>query len=403
MEILFYRYNNICEPDLIQTFTAFGITVHTEEMEMTDKSIPPRQCAAKVTEWLMTHSFAFVFSINFFPAISYTCDHFQVPYVCWSVDSPVPELFSNALKKEWNRIFLFDQAQYQFFHPVNPGRVFYLPLATNVKRWESVILNMTEKDYAKYDADVSFVGSLYTEKCRYDRLLSAQRMSGQPYISEYAQGFVCGLIEAQLKVYGYNFISDTLTDRVIREIADADPDFYRGSDTYMDTDRYLAAHQYIGIKLAAVERERTLNRLAQHFHVNLYTNSDASPLPSVHCMGPALTLTEMPMIFHASKINLNITMRSIQSGLSQRIWDVLGCGGFLLTNYQSEIPEYFTIGEDLECYENLADLKEKITFYLAHDDIRYEIAQNGLKKTREQHTYIHRVLQIMRILFPQAV
>ena len=398
MEILFYRYNNICEPDLIQTFTAFGITVHTEEMEMTDKSIPPRQCAAKVTEWLMTHSFAFVFSINFFPAISYTCDHFQVPYVCWSVDSPVPELFSNALKKEWNRIFLFDQAQYQFFHPVNPGRVFYLPLATNVKRWESVILNMTEKDYAKYDADVSFVGSLYTEKCRYDRLLSAQRMSGQPYISEYAQGFVCGLIEAQLKVYGYNFISDTLTDRVIREIADADPDFYRGSDTYMDTDRYLAAHQYIGIKLAAVERERTLNRLAQHFHVNLYTNSDASPLPSVHCMGPALTLTEMPMIFHASKINLNITMRPIETGLSLRIWDVLGCAGFLITNYQAEIPEYFEIGRDLETYESMEELEQKVQYYLAHEDDRIEIAINGYEKASRLHTYEKRVAEMIRVL-----
>lgn len=398
MEILFYRYNNICEPDLIQTFTAFGITVHTEEMEMTDKSIPPRQCAAKVTEWLMTHSFAFVFSINFFPAISYTCDHFQVPYVCWSVDSPVPELFSNALKKEWNRIFLFDQAQYQFFHPVNPGRVFYLPLATNVKRWESVILNMTEKDYAKYDADVSFVGSLYTEKCRYDRLLSAQRMSGQPYISEYAQGFVCGLIEAQLKVYGYNFISDTLTDRVIREIADADPDFYRGSDTYMDTDRYLAAHQYIGIKLAAVERERTLNRLAQHFHVNLYTNSDASPLPSVHCMGPALTLTEMPMIFHASKINLNITMRPIETGLSLRIWDVLGCAGFLITNYQAEIPEYFEIGRDLETYESMEELEQKVQYYLTHEDDRIEIAINGYEKASRLHTYEKRVAEMIRVL-----
>ncbi len=398
MEILFYRYNNICEPDLIQTFTAFGITVHTEEMEMTDKSVPPRQCAAKVTEWLMTHSFAFVFSINFFPAISYTCDHFRVPYVCWSVDSPVPELFSNALKKEWNRIFLFDQAQYQFFHPVNPGRIFYLPLATNVKRWESVVLNMTEEDYAKYDADVSFVGSLYTEKCRYDRLLLAQKMPGQPYISEYTQGFVRGLIEAQLKVYGYNFISDTLTDRVIREIADADPDFYRGSDTYMDTDRYLAAHQYIGIKLAAVERERTLNRLAQYFHVNLYTNSDASPLPNVHCMGPALTLTEMPMIFHASKINLNITMRPIETGLSLRIWDVLGCAGFLITNYQAEIPEYFEIGRDLETYESMEELEQKVQYYLTHEDERIEIAINGYEKVSRLHTYEKRVAEMIRVL-----
>lgn len=388
MEILFYRYNNICEPDIIQVFRDFGITVHTEEMEMTDKHITPQQCATKITEWLAEHSFAFVFSINFFPAISYTCNHFKIPYVCWSVDSPVPELFSNALKNEWNRIFLFDRAQYELFHPINPEHIFYLPLATNVKRWEDVVLNMTEEDFAKYDADVSFVGSLYTEKCRYDALP----------ISPYTQGFVDGLMEAQLKVYGCNFIPDNLNNRVIDEIAGADPDFYEGSDTYTDTRRYLVAHQYIGIKLAALERERTLNRLAEHFHVTLYTNSDTSPLKGVDCRGGVKTLTEMPKVFHASKINLNITMRPIETGLSLRVWDILGCGGFLLTNYQAEIPEYFEIGKDIETYESMDELEQKVQYYLTHEEERVEIAIRGYEKVAAHHTYELRIAEMIRIL-----
>lgn len=406
MEILFYRYNNICEPDLIQTFTDFGITVCTEETEMTDKHVSPQQCALRLTQWLTEHSFAFVFSINFFPAISYTCNHFKVPYVCWSVDSPVPELFSNALKNEWNRIFLFDHTQYQSFHPVNPGRIFYLPLAANVKRWERAVLGMTDEDFAGYGGDISFVGSLYTEKCRYDRLLHAQPQpdgtaaaaSSCTGLSQHTRGFVDGLIEAQLKVYGCNFIADALTDRVIREITEADPDFYRGGDTYTDTGRYLTAHQYIGIKLAAVERERTLNRLAEHFQVNLYTRSDTSALPKVHCKGPALTLTQMPKIFHASRINLNITMRPIETGLSQRIWDVLGCGGFLLTNWQAEIPAYFEIGRELETYESMEELEHKVRYYLSHENERIEIALNGYEKVAALHTYEIRVAEMIRVL-----
>lgn len=419
MEILFYRYNSICEPDILQVFESFGIMVHTEEMEMADKHITPKQCAFKITEWLTTHSFAFVFSINFFPAISYTCNHFKVPYVCWSVDSPVPELFSNALKNGWNRIFLFDRAQYEFFRPLNPEHIFYLPLATNVKRWENVILNMTEDDYAKYDADVSFVGSLYTEKCRYDTLIAsgaapsssgsalstvcsdgnpANSGSTHPIISPYTQGFVDGLMEAQLKVYGYNFISDNLTDRVINEIAAADPDFYEGSDTYTDTRRYLVSHQYIGIKLAAVERERTLNRLAQHFHVALYTHSDTSLLNGVDCRGGVNTLTEMPKVFHASRINLNITMRPIETGLSLRVWDILGCGGFLITNYQAEIPEYFEIGKDLETYESMEELEQKVRYYLVHEEERIEIAIRGYEKVAMHHTYELRIAEMIRIL-----
>ena len=109
----------------------------------------------------------------------------------------------------------------------------------------------------------------------------------------------------------------------------------------------------------------------------------------------------MPKVFHCSRINLNITMKSIQTGLSQRIWDVLGCRGFLLTNYQSEIPEYFEIGTDLECYENTTELLEKVQFYLTHDDIRQAIAENGYRKVQAGHTYIHRVLQILKTVFPQ--
>lgn len=393
MEILFYRYNSICEPDILQTFESFGITVHTEELEMHDKGVTPQTCSARVAEWILSHPLSFVFSINFFPAISYTCEHFHIPYVCWSVDSPVPELFSNALKNRCNRIFLFDKAQYDFFSPCNPSGIFYLPLATNVKRWEQVVLSMTEDDYTRYGADVSFVGSLYTEKCKYDTLVS------QNILSQYTRGFVDGLLEAQFHVYGYNFIYDNLTDRVIREIADADPQFYYGTDTFMDTDRYLVAHQYLGMKLAAVERQRTLAALSEKFSVALYTRSDVSALPHIQARGGVSTLTEMPKVFQASRINLNITMRPIETGLSLRVWDVLGCGGFLLTNYQSELPSYFEIGKDLDAYESQEELMEKVQYYLSHEEERVEIAIHGYEKTARLHSYENRLAEMLRILF----
>lgn len=388
MEILFYRYNSICEPALISAFTSFGITVHTEEQEMHDKQITPGQCVEAVSGWIMKAPLAFVFSINFFPAISYICERLKVPYVCWTVDSPVPELFSNALGNAYNRIFLFDRAQYEFFSPVNPSCIHYLPLAADNKQFEKAVLSMTEADYAAYGADISFVGSLYTEKCRYDRLT----------LSEHTKGYVDGLMEAQLQIYGCNFIADSLTESVIREIMDADPLFYQGEDLREGVERYLVAHQYVGMKLAALERERTLRRLSEHFPVTLYTRSDTSSLPHVDCRGGVRTLTEMPKVFQASRINLNMTIRPIETGLSQRIWDVLACGGFLLTNYQSEIPDYFEIGKELETYESIPELEEKVRYYLSHEDERMEIAIRGYEKVAAHHSYEVRLAQMIKIL-----
>jgi spore maturation protein CgeB len=84
------------------------------------------------------------------------------------------------------------------------------------------------------------------------------------------------------------------------------------------------------------------------------------------------------------------------------VWDVLAAGGFLLTNYQTEIPDYFEIAGDLDVYENLDDLKEKIKFYLRHEDIRRQIAENGREKVRKYHTYYDRIGTILEILNEQT-
>ena len=393
MNLLFYRYGSICEPDMIEGFLELGCSVFEITAEITEKNIPAGQRVQLLYQTISNGSYDFVFSVNFYPFISEVCKICGLYYLCQTVDAPVFELFSHSVENKCNRIFLFDAAQYREVAPRNPGCVFHLPLATNPARWERVIAEAAPDSVRKFQSDLSFVGSLYTEKCPYDQLEGA---------SDYLTGYLDGVMNAQRTIYGCYFLEDVLTDAVVEEFCTHTKDFYLPPEASVRNDRAVMARMYLCAKITSAERMRTMSLLGTRFSVDLYTGSDTKTLP-VQNRGRAKTLTEMPLIFRHSKINLNITIRSIQSGLSQRIWDVLGCGGFLLTNYQSEIPEYFTIGEDLECYENLADLKEKITFYLAHDDIRYEIAQNGLKKTREQHTYIHRVLQIMRILFPQAV
>jgi spore maturation protein CgeB len=115
-------------------------------------------------------------------------------------------------------------------------------------------------------------------------------------------------------------------------------------------------------------------------------------------MGPANTLTEMPKIFHLSKINLNFSIKPIKTGLPLRIWDILGCGGFLMTNYQQEIPQYFEIGKDLETFGSDTELLEKTAYYLSHEEERIQIAANGYHKVKELHTWKIRAEQILSVL-----
>ncbi len=49
-------------------------------------------------------------------------------------------------------------------------------------------------------------------------------------------------------------------------------------------------------------------------------------------------------VFYSSKININMTLRSIESGVPLRIIDIMSIGGFVMSNNQEEIPELFEEG-----------------------------------------------------------
>lgn len=389
MNILFYRYGSICEPDIIASFKHLGFRITEDTREVYNKQLLPSDCIKGLNELLKQDTYSFVFSINFFPSVSDVCNIWGIPYLCLIVDSPVLELFSTSLANPCNKIFLFDRQLYNDFHHINPDGIFHIPLATNVRDNYATATMASAADRARFSSDISFIGSLYSEKCLYNQITLPEKM----------RGYVDGLIEAQLLVYGYNFIEECVTPELIEAFCKVRPELINFPDSMkVDTKAVIAQH-IISVKVAEQERLRYLKVLSEHFNVDLYTGSDTSSMPLIHNRGFAKTNTEMPIIFHQSKINLNLTAKSIRSGLSLRIFDVLGCEGFLITNYQAELPEHFNIGEDLEAYTSLDDLMGKCEYYLLHDKERQEIAHNGFEKVKKYHTYDIRLTQMLEIAF----
>ncbi len=390
MKLLFYRYGSICEPDIINGFQELGHTILQMTEEITNKTLDPQEAVKIVSQKLFEQPVDFVFSMNFYPFLSEVCNIFQIPYLCWTVDSPVMELFATSISHPWNRIFLFDRAQYDEIHSYNPKHIFHLPLAVNVEQKQKTIQASSDKLIHKFSSDISFVGSLYTEKCPYDKL-------SKP--SEYLSGYLNGLMEAQVRIYGGFIIEDLLTDEIVQEFKAHLPDFFSYPSASYLTDKKTMAQFYMGSKISSMERLRALKLLSNHFSVDLYTASDTSCLPCVNNRGLAKTLEEMPLIFHNSKINLNFTSKSIRSGVPLRIFDILGCKGFALTNFQLELPELFALGEDLVCYENMEDLLYKTDYFLRHEAERRQIAENGFQTIKKYHTYPIRLEKMLHLAF----
>ena len=327
--------------------------------------------------------------INFFPFLSEVCNILHIRYLCWIVDSPVMELYSTSLLNPYNRIFLFDKELFREFSPKNPSCIFYLPLGARVQDKE-LLFQKKGTAHEKFAHELSFVGSLYTEKDPYSRL------SG---ISENTRGFLDGIMKAQEMVYGYFFIEELLSDPVVHEFKAHFPGFFSYPGDSFLTDRITLSQLYMGTHIAAMERMDTFAFLSSRFPVSLYTGSDTTALPLVHNQGLAKTLEEMPFIFHNSKINLNITAKSIRSALPLRIFDILSCGGFVISNYQPEIPELFSVGEDLLLYSSLEELSDQISYFLSHDSERIAIAEHGYQTLKENYSYEIQLAKLMEAAF----
>ena len=386
MNILFYRYNSICEPDIIDVLRNMGHHVEEITEEMINKEVRPKQCLDIISSALKRNTYDIVFSINFFPIVSEVCNIFKVIYACWIVDCPVMELYFDSIKNKYNRIFMFDYALYQEFYKKNPEGIFYLPLGANYQRVDQVIKAITETDKKKYCADVSFIGSLYTEKCPYNRMQDD---------TSYLKGYLDVLIEAQLKVYGYNFLEECITEEIVEEFKKKVP-FYAFPEKADHNEKAALAHLYLGNKVTEQERLRLLKSVSENYKLDLYTGSDTVLLPRANVKGVAKTMTEMPKIFHLSKINLNFTSKPIRTGLPLRIWDILCAGGFVLSNYQEEIPEYLEIGKEIETFASEEELLYKIDYYLEHEEERKIIAKNGYEKAKEKYSLRERVKELIR-------
>ena len=325
-----------------------------------------------------------VFTVNFQPIIARGCKLFKLPYLSWTVDCPSFPLYSETLAYPTNRVFLLDRLQTEKFSPVNPGHIFHLPMACDLETWDSV--RVTPEERRRYSCDISFIGSLYSEKCKYNQI------AGE--LPDYMRGYVDGLISAQLNVYGYNFIEDSISDEWAMEFK-KHVDWDALGEDYTEDVKGIIADTYIGYKCTEQDRIRTLNAIGEHFNIDLWTLSDTKMLKGVNVRGGADSNHMMPQIIKCSKINLNMTNWPIKTGLPLRIFDLIGAGGFVLSNYQVEIPDFFTPDEDIVMYDSMPDMLGKIDYYLTHEDERIQIAEHGHETIRKYHTYDIRIQQML--------
>ena len=383
MKILFLDSPSFGKKDMIEAFEKLGFEVQLFYHKLL-REYKNEEFDRFMDELLQNTNFDCVFSFNYYPSISNGCNRNNLKYISFVYDNPLLSLFSYTLINPCNYVFIFDKHCYTTFANEGIKTVYYLPLCANVERLSTMTLPAEKRSIIS--SDISFVGALYNE----DHNLLDRMQNLEPY----TRGYIDAIMQAQMKVNGYFFIEELLTSNIVDSMKQSLE--YTTIPGGTETLPYVYANFFIARKITAIERQNILSAVSNRFQTKLYTHNPTPELPYVTNMGSVDYYEVMPHIFKNSKINLNITLRSIQSGIPLRAWDILGSQGFLLSNYQADFLDFFTPGEDYDYFDGTEDLLNKIEYYLSHDKERKEIAENGYRKVKESHTYLHRAITMLK-------
>jgi spore maturation protein CgeB len=198
-------------------------------------------------------------------------------------------------------------------------------------------------------------------------------------------------LNAQQKVYGAYLIPESLTD----EFIDGMNDRYHLANPKAEPITRRQLEYMLACEVTGRERFLALGVLSNHFQVKHYAGKADKRLTKVEYMGYANYDKVMPKVFQCSRINLNISLRTIQSGIPLRALDIMACGGFLVSNYQEELAEYCRAGEELVLYSDLEELVWLCDFYLKNEDQRKQIAARGQERVRQDFTYERALRRIL--------
>ena len=123
--------------------------------------------------------------------------------------------------------------------------------------------------------------------------------------------------------------------------------------------------------------------------------------PYVQLAGARVSSEDCVRIFNATKVNINlhssVQAKELVTGgdfINPRTFEVAACRAFQLVDRRSLMPEAFA-EDELATFGSMAELQEKIDYYLAHAEEREAIAQRGQARVLREHTYGARMQSLL--------
>ncbi len=333
-----------------------------------------------VVAYVKRHRITHLMSIHLIYNLALAAYKAEIKYVSVIWDAPYIKIFSPFGRLTSSYFSVFDRLDQERFRSAGIPHTLYQPLAVNKSDVLAWSRNARKVLAGTYINDICFVGSLYEDN------LFDERVKNMP--SVIVDYFNSIFEEAAFRWDGVNRVYGKTGRDILRYMEMINPEFHVDNRLDID-DTSLFEISYLVRKIANIERVAVLSTLAETYHVVLHTVSkvEEGQLGNVEVRLPVKPGKDAAVVYAGSKINLNLSLKGIEGGTPQRVMDVMGAGGFVMTNYCEETAELFEENKEIVMFKTPEELLEKVEYYLQHDKEREQIARAGHDKVLDCYTY----------------
>ncbi|WP_238162655.1 glycosyltransferase [Cohnella sp. AR92] len=139
-------------------------------------------------------------------------------------------------------------------------------------------------------------------------------------------------------------------------------------------------------------------RMKRYPELSRFVHDGWIPVPeTVKYYNGAKIVINIHRTTEAGKDNRN-SMNWGAESINPRTYEIASCGALQLTDERKELSSQYEIGQEIVAFRNAAELMSKIDHYLKHDEERLHVAARGFRRTRQEHTFVHRVMTLLQWL-----
>lgn len=156
----------------------------------------------------------------------------------------------------------------------------------------------------------------------------------------------------------------------------------------------ISRHHGGAIPLLESLTERTSMRVFGYGAASLPASS---PIRQRH--GGEVWGLDMYRALARSRITLNRHINVAENNANNmRLYEATGVGAMLLTDRKDNLQDLFEIGREVVAYSSKEEAAELVRYYLEHPQEAEQIAKAGQARTLREHTYAHRMQELVPIL-----